>query len=293
MPQVRLNGIDVNYTEVGSGETILLLHNVVSSIDAYTDNILYLSKYFRVIACDLRGHGKTTHVNDEDQAPAFYNLESIAEDLRQLLDHLKVERCFVVGQAYWGVSAAGHLFDLDPDRIQGMVFASSGLFSTDAGVAPYEILPPAKVQNFRRMVSLAREKGMMGVFEERLRSKQFWSERVLGTPEILARFEAMHHATSPTAFAHFPHFSHEKKRSILDKIKRRSLPVMLLIGEDDSDTDIVYRTARDDYPGTHVSILPECGHYLAIENPHDFNLAICDFVAGALLRASHTGGSVA
>jgi 3-oxoadipate enol-lactonase len=124
----------------------------------------------------------------------------------------------------------------------------------------------------------------MGVYEERLRSNTFWSKRVLGDPDILARFADMHRSTSPEAFANFPHFSHERKRSILATLEQRQIPVMLLLGADDTHTEPLVRSIRKDVPGAHVSFLPDCGHYIAIENPLDFNLAVSNFVGGCLLR---------
>jgi pimeloyl-ACP methyl ester carboxylesterase len=287
VPVVTVNGVDINYVDEGAGETLLLIHNVVANVDAFADNIPFLARHFRVIACDIRGHGRSSKIEDEARAAEFYNFERIAEDISLLLEHLGVETYYVLGQAFWGGSAAGHLLDLDFPRVKGIIFSSSSLLSMDDGVPPYKMLGPQGVARFERMIALARSEGMMGVYEERIRSKQFWSERVLNSPEILARFADMHRATSPTAFANFPHFSHAKKKSIVAKIRQEQVPVMVMLGSDDSDTEKLVRGAREDYDQTHVITLPDCGHYLAIENPLDFNLAVSNFVGGCILRSSN------
>lgn len=284
MPKVAVNGIEVNYVDRGSGDVILLIHNVASNITTFDDNIKVLEKDFRVIACDLRGHGQTTHETDEANAKSFYTFDNIAEDITQLLDHLKVDRFIAVGQAYWGVSTVAHLYRRHAARIDGLVFATCDLLAVDDGAEPYSMLGEAAVRNFERMIALAREKGMMGVYEERLRSNTFWGPTVLGNPAILARFAEMHRQTSPVAFANFPHFSRGRLGEILTELNRRRTPTMMLMGAEDSHNESMMRNMREQYADTHIAILPYCGHYLAIENPADFNAAIFNFAAGVQRR---------
>ena len=107
MPTARLNGIDIHYEVTGDGpETLVLVHNVIANMSAYDDNAPAFGKHFRTIRFDLRGHGQSSKVDTQDEAPGFYTYENTAADLAALLDHLGVERCHVLGQAYWGVSTA-------------------------------------------------------------------------------------------------------------------------------------------------------------------------------------------
>jgi pimeloyl-ACP methyl ester carboxylesterase len=52
----------------------------------------------RVIALDNRGHGASTKLYD----PAAYQMTSMADDVRTLLDHLKIERADVMGYSMGG-----------------------------------------------------------------------------------------------------------------------------------------------------------------------------------------------
>ena len=97
MPKISVNGVHLNYVDRGSGDVLLLIHNVVANITTYEQNIAVLEKHFRVIACDLRGHGETTHHNEEEGAKEFYTFDNIAEDITQLLAHLKVDRFSILG----------------------------------------------------------------------------------------------------------------------------------------------------------------------------------------------------
>ena len=282
MPEVRLNGIEINYVDRGAGDVILLIHNVVADLTTFDDDMAVLEKHFRVIACDLRGHGATTHEDDQARAPSFYTFENIAEDITQLLDHLQVDRFTLVGQAYWGSSTAAHLFHRHPSRIDGIVLAACDLIAVDEGAEPYSGLGEQAIRNFERMIGLARKKGMMGVYEERLRSQTFWGSTVLRSPEILGRFEAMHRRTSAAAFANFPRFRRETLNEVLVKLEQHRTPLMMLMGVEDNHNEPMMANMRKLHPATHIALLAFCGHYPSARNPQDCSAAILNFTAGAI-----------
>jgi len=281
MPLIKLNGIDINYIDQGSGEPLLLIHNLTSNIDGFKKNIPELAKRYRVIAPDLRGHGYTTHCENYADASAFYTFDNIVEDITQLLAKLKVDKFLMFGQAYWGVSIASSLFNRFPDRVRGIVLAATSMIPCDPGEKPYEKLGEVGKKNFLRMHEQARSEGMMAVFNDRLSSGQFWSEKVRSSPEILKEFAEAHRLTSPVAFVQIPHFSHQRRAEVSAKLENAQLPLMLLLGEQDSHNAQSFREMRKDYSQTQVVILPDCGHYPTIENPHDFNHALLNFYAGA------------
>lgn len=279
MPTASLNGIDLHYLDEGTGEPLLLIHNLTSNAAGFARNIPVLAQRYRVIAPDLRGHGLTTHCEDEKAAPSFYTFENIVEDLSLLLAKLGVGRFRLFGQAYWGVSTALSLFARDPSRVQGIVVAATGMIPCDPGEKPYEKLGEAGKRNFLRMHEQARTQGMMAVYEDRKASGQFWSRTVLESPSILAEFAEAHRLTSPTAFVQIPPFSHQLRAEVSAKLEAAGTPLMLLLGEQDSHNAASIRSMRADYSRTQTVILPGCGHYPTIENPWDFNSALLNFYA--------------
>lgn len=280
MPVIPVNGIDVHYVDEGAGEALVLVHNVMSNTDGFEFNIPELSRHYRVIAFDLRGHGLTTHEDDEAKAPRFYTFDNTAEDLYQLLRTLGVERCFLFGQAYWGVSTALTFFLHHPAMVRGIVISSAQILSSDEGAAPFDKLKEETKKGFLRMHEIARTQGMLAVFEERKRLKTFWSENLLASPEILRRFRPMYEKTSPAAFLHFPPLSHARRAAIAAKLRETRVPLMMLMGADDSHTDESIADMRADYPDAHVMLLHRAGHYPTIETPREFNRALLDFYAG-------------
>ncbi len=283
MPMIRVNGIDLHYIDQGKGEVLVLVHNVMSNTDGFEFNLPELSRHYRVIAFDLRGHGRTTHVDDEAEAPRFYTFDNTAEDLHQLLQALHIERCFLFGQAYWGVSTALTFFFHHPAMVRGIVTAACQILSSNEGATPFDLLKEDTRKGFVRMHELARTQGMLAVFEERKRLKTFWSDKLLASPEILSRFAPMYEQTSAAAFLHFPPLSHARRAAIAAKLRETRVPLMMLMGADDSHTDEMIADMRADYPDSHVMLLHRAGHYPAIETPQEFNRALLDFCAGVRL----------
>ena len=94
---MRVNGIDVRYTVTGSGPWVALFHSLACRLEMWDEEVKRLSQRFTVLTYDSRGHG-------ESGAPAMpYTLDMIADDIKGLFDHLKIERSHWVGISMGGV----------------------------------------------------------------------------------------------------------------------------------------------------------------------------------------------
>jgi pimeloyl-ACP methyl ester carboxylesterase len=97
---VHVGGTEVHYVEAGNGVPLLLLHGGLMSNDpvwegsmgAYASRIARFAEHFRVIAPDLRGHGKT---RNPDGAPISYS--QLADDTLALIETLRLERPMLCG----------------------------------------------------------------------------------------------------------------------------------------------------------------------------------------------------
>ena len=144
-------GVKVAYLDEGKGEAVVLLHGFGVSSEmwvrlpsASAQLLPELAKEYRVIAPDLRGHGKS----DKPHDPKKYGRE-LAADVLRLLDHLKVKKAHVVGYSM-GSAVAGRLLTSHPDRILSVTFGGGGpLFQqpkalTEARAATAESLEKGK-----------------------------------------------------------------------------------------------------------------------------------------------------
>jgi len=116
--QINVRGLDLCVCSWGpaTGQPILCLHGVLNQ-GAIWDAIApaLVQQGYRVIAPDLRGHGKSSHVGPEGN----YQLLDHLGDVDALVQQLGLERFPVVGHSMGAVIAASYA-SARPDHIQSL-----------------------------------------------------------------------------------------------------------------------------------------------------------------------------
>lgn len=122
-------GVRIRFVEDALGaDPVILLHDRGSSIeeqwiDTKIMGTLAQQQIFRVIAMDLRGHGKSDK--------ASFDVEA-ARDVVRLMDHLKIPRAHIVGYGL-GANIAAYLSVAHPDRLITMTLAGGAHVPPAAG----------------------------------------------------------------------------------------------------------------------------------------------------------------
>ena len=118
---VSVNGIQMFYAAYGEGDPLLLLHGFNNTHHAWRDFVPELSRRFKIIAPDLRGHGRSTNPSGE-----FTHRQS-ARDVLALLDHLGIRKVRAMGISTGGMTLL-HLATHDPDRLEAMVLIGATIY---------------------------------------------------------------------------------------------------------------------------------------------------------------------
>ncbi len=95
----KINGIELCYEIFGEGYPIILIHGFGSRKEGYKCQIPTLSREFEVIVFDNRGAGKSERVNER------YTMETLADDIKELLNFLKIKKAHVLGTSMGGMIA--------------------------------------------------------------------------------------------------------------------------------------------------------------------------------------------
>lgn len=90
------DGAIIYYEDHGSGQPILLVHGWTCSSKFWRKNVPELSKYFRVITIDLRGHGNSSKIL------TGHTISQYASDVRALIEHLGLNDVTLVGWSLGG-----------------------------------------------------------------------------------------------------------------------------------------------------------------------------------------------
>ena len=119
------NGMRIRYVEQGDGDAILLIHNFGNNLDRWIalGVLPNLARDYRVIAFDVRGHGKS----GKPQDATGYGRE-IGLDAIRLLDHLGIQRAHMIGYSM-GARLTAQLLTTHPERfVTATLGGHAGLF---------------------------------------------------------------------------------------------------------------------------------------------------------------------
>lgn len=117
--KVVLHGHELSYVDSGSGPVVLFIHGILGSQRQWAHLVDKVDDDHRVVVPDLFGHG------DSAKPTGDYSLGAHAATLRDLLDHLGIERVTLVGHSLGG-GIAMQFYYLFPERVDRLVLVASG-----------------------------------------------------------------------------------------------------------------------------------------------------------------------
>jgi len=150
----KINGINLYYEIYGTGKPLIFLHGNGGSIRGASGRIEYFKKYFKVIAIDSRGHGKSI-----DTTTKQLTYVQMANDVKVLLDSLNIDSAFVQGQSDGAI--LGLLLAINfPGKISKLATYGANLFPGKKAIFDeidnliLDSLKATKNSNMKRLYSL-------------------------------------------------------------------------------------------------------------------------------------------
>lgn len=118
MPRVVTQDTALYYEEAGKGDPVILIQGLGGDLQGWANQVPVLSQHYRVIAMDNRGAGRS---NAPDKP---YSIETMARDVRNLMDQIDVEQAHLVGFSMGGCIAQQLAIE-SPKRIKKLVLINS------------------------------------------------------------------------------------------------------------------------------------------------------------------------
>lgn len=256
--KVKANGIDIHYEIEGNGPWLTMSHSLACNLHMWDPQMPVLTKKFKVLRFDTRGHGQSG-------APAGeYTLEQLADDVKGLLDALEIR------QTHWaGLSMGGMIGQAFALRYPG-VFRSMVLADTTSR------RPPDAHKMWGERIQNAQTKGMGSLVAGTL-------ERWFTEPYRKARKDVMDRIGNDirrTPVAGFVGCCHAIARvDYLDRLKEIKCPALVIVGEHDHGTPPeAARAIQQNLPGSELKILASAAHLSNIEQAEEFNKALVGFL---------------
>jgi pimeloyl-ACP methyl ester carboxylesterase len=250
----KLDGVDLWYWDTGGDEpAVILLHPATGSglVWGY-QQAAFAAAGYRVVGYSRRGfHGSTS---GDPAKPG-----TAAEDLRMLLDHLRIERAHLLGTAAGGIVAASFALAY-PRRVRSLVLACTLLSPSDPEI--------------RSMISSLREPWYEALpHEVRELSPSYRAMDKNG----VQRWHDLH---AQSKGSNPPVTQPSGEPATLAAIARLTMPVLFIAGDADliSPPPLARRFSQA-VAGSRIVVLPECGHSAYWERPREFNAAVLAFLS--------------
>ncbi|MER5432455.1 alpha/beta hydrolase [Streptomyces sp. NPDC002588] len=256
MPQLEVDGARLTYDDEGprggGGVPLVFVHGWTANRRRWDHQLAHFAAERRVVRFDLRGHG-------ESDGAGVKTVEELAKDLLALLDHLKIERCVLVGHSMGGMIAQTVALS-HPERVERLVLVNSiarmafsrgrGLLMAVSTLVPFKLFVAANIQ---RAFAPGYPKDEIRAY---VRSSADTPREV-----VMTLYGAMR------AF------------DVLDRVGEIQTPTLMIHGYHDIQLPVrqMLRMAKA-YPDAVVRIL-DAGHELPVEKPAELTAAIAAFVS--------------
>ena len=142
------DGEDLAYVQMGnpSGPAVVLIHGYTDNARDWVPLLPYLSKGFRLVLVDIRGHGQSS------KPECCYSRLDFAYDIKLLMDGLGIAKADIVGHSL-GSIIAQTFAEYWPDRTARVVLVSStGGIPPDAPKKPPQFDFAAEIRKLKEPI---------------------------------------------------------------------------------------------------------------------------------------------
>ncbi len=259
--EVLVFGQKIQYVEAGSGPTVILLHGLGGSAQAWTFNIGPLAEKYHVVVPDQIGFGKS------DKPFVNYRIRTYVDFLDQFCKQLKIEHATLVGNSMGGWIAAMFTASF-PDRVDKLVLVDA------AGYAP------PKDFDMRSLFGLnpTTRAGMKLLVAKVFYNKAFQTDAAIDQA-MAGRLAAGDGYTINSITE-----SIIRGEDFLDDVvKTIKQPTLIVWGREDGLVPLSEgERFHKDIAGSTLIVFDQCGHVPNIEKAGEFNAAVIKFLgAGA------------
>ncbi|BAZ11002.1 alpha/beta hydrolase fold protein [Calothrix sp. NIES-4071] len=246
-----------------SKPTILFLHGFMGNCEEFEDvvSLLSSSNKFSFLTLDLPGHGKTQVLGGDN----YYTMEFIAEGIINLLNELKIYKCFIVGYSMGGRLALYLALNF-PERFLKVVLesASPGL-STQS----------QRLERVKSDKQIARKLNRINTNEEFAAFLSAWyNQSIFGNIKNHSKYNdliATRMENNPFELAKsLCWMGTGTQPSLWEKLQSNILPMLLLVGEYDKKfIDLNTKMAKM-CKSCQLDIILGAGHNIHFEQPEVF-----------------------
>jgi pimeloyl-ACP methyl ester carboxylesterase len=262
------DGVRLHYEEAGSGTPVIFVHEFAGDHRSWETQMRHFCQRYRAITYGARGYPPS----DVPEDPARYSQARAADDIAAVLDHLKIDKAHVVGLSMGGFATL-HFGFRHAARALSLTVAGCG-YGAEKG----------QREKFRG------EADAIAAFLDENGMAAFAAKYAYGPTRV--QFENK----DPRGFAEFKQQMAEHSAlgsrntqigvqrerpslyDLIDEMKALTVPTLVLTGDEDWPCLQPGLLMKQTIPTAALSVMPNCGHTINIEDPDQFNLLVGNFI---------------
>jgi pimeloyl-ACP methyl ester carboxylesterase len=263
------DGVRLYFEEAGSGVPVIFVHEFAGDLRSHEPQLRHFGKRYRAVAYNARGYPPS----EVPENASSYSQTRAADDILAVLDHIGAPKAHIVGLSMGGFATL-HFGLRHPSRALSLCVGGCGYGAE-----------PDKREIFRaeaEAIAQTLRKDGMQAFAERYAygptRVQFENKDPRGHAEfkrMLAEHSAVGSANTQAGV--------QKERpslyTLVEEMRRITVPTLIITGDEDWPCLVPGILMKQTIPTAALSVMPNCGHAINIEEPEEYNRIVGDFLA--------------
>jgi len=258
---IPVNNFHLSYDDVGEGRTpIIFLHGYPFDKSMWQPQLDILQCSYRLIACDIRGFGKST---DEQSS---LSIDLFADDLIQFMDELNINKAVICGLSMGGFISL-NVTKRFPERFAALILCDTQCIADTAEV---------KAKRYKTINEI--EADGVTKFNEGFVKSVFHHESINDKAELVAKLRSV-------VFTNSEHIiklgliALANRSETCSTLNAITIPTLIICGREDIVTPPTQsESMQANIKGSILHIIEKAGHVSNIEQPKIFNLHLLAFL---------------
>ncbi len=269
MPHLTTDdGVKLYYEETGTGLPLVFVHEFAGDCRSWEPQVRHFGRLYRCITYNARGYPPS----DVPMEGERYSQDRARDDIRAVLDALKIDKAHVVGLSMGGFASL-HFGFTYPERARSIVVAGCGYGAAPDKREQFAAEAEAAARHFEEAtMAKAAEGYALGPTRVQFQNKdpRGWRELVTQLAE---------HSTEGAART--MRGVQKRRPSLFDLVERMktiTVPTLVMTGDEDWPCLEPALLMKRTIPTAALVVMPNAGHGINLEGPAAFNQHVAEFL---------------
>jgi len=268
MPHLTTDdGVKLYYEETGSGIPIVFVHEFAGDYRAWEPQVRYFSRRYRCIVYNARGYPPS----DVPKDVARYSQDRARDDVRAVLDALKIDKAHIVGLSMGGFATV-HFGMSYSDRARSLTIAGCGYGAEPDKRAQFKSEAEASAKQFETN-GMEKQAQVYGHGPTRV---EYQNKDQRGFAEFLQQLSE-HSVEGAIGTLRGVQAQRPSLYDLIDKMKAITAPALVITGDEDWPCLEPGLLMKRTIPTAALVVMPNAGHGINLEDPAAFNQHLADF----------------